>query len=242
MNSTVGQKRFPALRSRIGDWYYYVTTLPFREVALRVQPATDLVTTRDMSSWIQRSIVQERAKRIADYLINQSQHFFPGIVVGVFRGEPTWYEIDVEDNVALTDPAIVPNAQYTLGLLELNGTEQLYAIDGQHRIAGIKEALKRLTTQDNTEHRDRLANEDLTILFVSADIDSEGQLQRVRRLFTTLNKEAKKVSDAEIVALDEDDAAAIVTRWIATTYDGLPSVPFEWRRRLAPIGPIGNTR
>ena len=58
-------------------------------------------------------------------------------------------------------------------------------------------------------------------MFVSADIEREGQLERVRRLFTTLNKEAKKVSDAEIVALDEDDAAAIVTRWIATRYDGL---------------------
>ena len=143
----------------------------------------------------------------------------------MYLGEPTWFEIDVEDNLALTGPAIDPNAQYHLGLLELDGTEQLYAIDGQHRVAGIKEALERLKTQNNTEHHDRLANEDLTILFVSADTDREGQLQRVRRLFTTLNKEAKKVSDAEIVALDEDDAAAIVTRWIATEYDGLRANP-----------------
>ena len=221
MYNTVGPKRLPALRSRIGDWYYYITTLPFHEVAQRVQPATELVTTSHMSSWIQRNIVQERSRKIADYLINQTQHFFPGIVVGVYLGEPTWYEINVEDNVALTDPAIYPNAQYNLGLLELDGTEKLYAIDGQHRVAGIKEALERLGTQDNAEHRDRLAKEGLTILFVSADIDREGQLQRVRRLFTTLNKEAKKVSDAEIVALDEDDAAAIVTRWIATEYEGL---------------------
>ena len=221
MYSTVRPKRFPALRSRIGDWYYYVTTLPFHEVAQRVQPATELVTTRDMSAWIQRSIVQKRAKNIADYLINRAQHFFPGIVVGVLLGEPTWYEIDVEDNVVLADPAIDSNAQYSLGLLELDGTEKLYAIDGQHRVAGIREALERLRAQENIEQYDRLANEDLAILFVSADTDREGQLERVRRLFTTLNKEAKKVSDAEIVALDEDDAAAIVTRWIATQYDGL---------------------
>ena len=47
------------------------------------------------------------------------------------------------------------------------------------------------------------------------------ELERVRRLFTTLNKEAKKVSEPEIVALDEDDPAAIVTRWVATRYEGL---------------------
>ena len=78
MYSTVRPKRFPALRSRIGDWYYYVTTLPFHEVAQRVQPATELVTTRDMSAWIQRSIVQKRAKNIADYLINRDTALFPG--------------------------------------------------------------------------------------------------------------------------------------------------------------------
>lgn len=224
MYDSVGRKRFPALRSRIGDWYYYVTTLPFREVAERVRPATDLVTTPDMSAWIQRGIVEERAKKIANYLITRPQHFFSGIVVGVYLGEPTWYEIDVEDNIVLSDPAIDPNAQYNLGLLELDGTEQLYAIDGQHRIAGIKAALESLNTPDGIEQHNRLANEDLAILFVSADIEREGQLERVRRLFTTLNKEAKKVSDAEIVALDEDDAAAIVTRWIATRYDGLRAI------------------
>ena len=221
MYSAIRPKRFPALRSRMGDWYYYVTTLPFREVAERVRPATELVTTRDMSEWIQRGIVEERARKIANYLMTRPQHFFPGIVVGVFLGEPTWYEIDVEDNVVLSDPAIDPSAQYSLGLLELDGTEQLYAIDGQHRIAGIRAALEQLDTHESIEHRDRLANEDLAVLFVSANIEREGQLERVRRLFTTLNKEAKKVSTAEIVALDEDDAAAIVTRWIATRYDGL---------------------
>ena len=91
-------------------------------MAERVQPATDLVTTPDMSAWIQRGIVLERAKIIANYLITRPQHFFPGIVVGVYLGEPTWYEIDVEDNMVLSDPAIDPNAQYNLGLLELDGT------------------------------------------------------------------------------------------------------------------------
>ena len=227
MYSTGGPKRFPALRSRIGDWYYYVTTLPFHDVASRIQAATDLVTSREMSDWIQREIVETRASTIADYLINRPQHFFPGIVVGVYLGEPTWFEIDVEDHSPFPDAPYDTHAQYNLGMLELDGTEQLYAIDGQHRIAGIKAAMKKLADSEDFEGLSRLANEDLSILFVSADIEREGQLQRVRRLFTTLNKEAKKVSVAEIVALDEDDTAAIVTRWMAAHYEGLRVHPSD---------------
>ena len=223
MSSTVGPKLFPALRSRIGDWYYYVTTLPFREVATRIQPASDLVDPSDMSEWIQRTIIDGRAQSIGDYLIDQAQHFFSSIVVGVYLGEPTWYEINVEDNLELTEATVDANAKYNLGLLELDGQEKLYAIDGQHRVAGIKVALERLRNADDTERYERLANEDLSILFVSADLLRAGQHERVRRLFTTLNKEAKRVSEQEIIALDEDDTAAIITRWIATYYEGLKS-------------------
>jgi DNA sulfur modification protein DndB len=205
----------------MGDWYYYITTLPFYEVARRVRPATELVAPANMNYWIQRSITPRRQRQIADYLISQKEHLFPGIVVGVYQGDPTWYEIDVGENSIFGTPGLDPRFKYSLGILELDGREKLYAIDGQHRVAGIKEALRRLRARKDEEAYERLANEDLSIVFVSADIDREGHLERVRRLFTTLNKQAKRVSDAEIVALDEDDTAAIVTRWLATRYDGL---------------------
>ena len=157
-----------------------------------------------------------RVSRIADYLIKQGQHFFPAIVVGVTLGEPTWYEIDVEDQPLFGFSGSNFEITNRLGLLELDGTEELYAIDGQHRIAGIREALRQLKNSRETEEYERLANESLSVIFVSADIRQPGYHQRVRRLFSTLNKEAKRVSIAETIALDEDDAAAIVTRWLAT--------------------------
>ena len=224
MNAESSFKRFPALQAQMGDWHYYITALTFEDVARRVQPATSLITPSDMNYWIQRRVIPRRARQIANYLIDQEQHFFPGIVVGVYLGEPTWYAIDVEYNAIFGSPDLDPNARDSLGILELDGTEKLYAIDGQHRVAGIDEALKRLTRQKEVEKYEQLANESLLIAFVSADIDKEGELERVRRLFTILNKQAKKVSEPEIVALDEDDAAAIVTRWIAIEYDGLKMI------------------
>ncbi len=221
MTTSSSTKLLPAIQGKIGDWYYYMTTLPLSEVAERVQPARELVTPKDMNEWIQREVIPTHIRQIADYLMHREQHFFPAIVVGVYLGEPTWHEINIEENALFETPALDPRSRSTLGLLELDGTERLYAIDGQHRVAGIKKALARLTKANDTEGYNRLASEDLAVVFVSADIDREGQRERVRRLFTTLNKQAKRVTEPEIVALDEDDPAAIVTRWIAIRYSGL---------------------
>ena len=232
-------RRLPTLKASMGDWDYFVTSLPFHEVAQRVQPASVLLdpSSVNMNEWIQRRIMPRRVTRIADYLIKQEQHFFPGIVVGVYMGEPTWYEIDIDDQPLFGPSGLDPTTKNTLGVLELDGTEELYAIDGQHRVAGIKEALCRLRKSKETELYERLANETLSIVFVSADIRREGYRERVRRLFTTLNKEAKRVSQAETIALDEDEPSAIVTRWLATRYEGLNGAdPCRPERALIQLG------
>lgn len=46
-----------------------------------------------------------------------------------------------------------------------------------------------------------------------------GGMQRTRRLFTTLNRYAKPVKLDDIIALDEDDCVAIVTRDLLEEYD-----------------------
>ena len=67
---------------------------------------------------------------------------------------------------------------------------------------GIKQAL-----QENAE----LKREEVSVIFVAHQNDLVG-MERTRRLFTTLNRYAKPVSKSEIVALDEDDILAIITR------------------------------
>jgi DNA sulfur modification protein DndB len=89
-------------------------------------------------------------------------------------------------------------------VLILTGKEVLFAIDGQHRVAGIKQAVA-----DNAD----LAGEEVTVILVGHAKTDLG-MQRTRRLFVTLNQRAKKVSDADIVALDEDNGLAVVTRRI----------------------------
>ena len=223
-------KSFPTIRAQMGDWFYYITTLPFYEVARRVLPATEFFLPETLNEWIQREVMPRRRKEIATYLLNEPQRFFNGIVLGLYLGEPKWYGIDVAENNLFGTPGMDPRFRHALGILELSGDERLYAIDGQHRVAGIKEALDSLRIAEDFERYDALANEDLGILIVAADREPS-QLQRVRRMFSTLNKTARPVSTAELIALDEDDAAAIVTRKMATEFGELNKVtPVPGRR------------
>ena len=223
MESLAELKSFPTIRAQVGDWFYYVTTLPFYEAARRIEPASDLMYPTSLNNWIQRKIMSKRQKQIAEYLTLQRERFFNAIVVGVYEGEPNWYGIEVAENNLFDTPGLDPRFHNALGILELSGNEKLYAIDGQHRVAGIKEALARLRRLDSLEDYERLANEDLTMVFVAADM-SAGNLQRIRRMFSTLNKRAVSVSKAELIALDEDEPAPIITRRLVSEYPPFSAV------------------
>jgi DNA sulfur modification protein DndB len=60
--------------------------------------------------------------------------------------------------------------------------------------------------------------EELCAVFVGHENTAKG-MERTRRLFTTLNKTAKKVALADIVALDEDDGFAVVARQLIDDFE-----------------------
>ena len=62
-----------------------------------------------------------------------------------------------------------------------------------------------------------LGNEEVAVIFVGHSKDQAG-LEITRRLFSTLNRYAKPVSTRDIIALDEDDAGAIVIRRLVDSH------------------------
>src|SRR5690606_12619644 len=60
--------------------------------------------------------------------------------------------------------------------------------------------------------------EEVTVIFLAHKNDREGEV-RTRRLFSTLNRYAVPVKISEIIALDEDDNGAILTRWLMEDFD-----------------------
>ncbi len=186
--------KIPAIRAQIGSWIYYVATLTFKEVVTHVKRVdSELHRSELLQDMLQRSITNNY-KSIANYIENQEERFFNALVLAVYDGEPQWNEVRLEyDN---------GDEFYNLGILELTGEEKIFPVDGQHRVEGIKKALS-----DSTEYND----ERIPVVFIGHKTDMEG-MQRSRRLFSTLNRYAKPVSMRDIIALDEDDAVAIVSR------------------------------
>jgi len=188
--------KFAAIKGQMGNWKYYVTTLSFKDVCDSVSPITNEISNSDSYSNLLQRTITNNVESIKDYLIRQPERFFNALVLAVYDGNPEWYELDVE---------VEEYSTFSVGVLELKGDEIIFPVDGQHRVAGIKEAVEREPS---------LENEKVPIILIGHEDSFEGK-KRTRRLFSTLNRRAKRVEDNEIIALDEDDVVAIATREIA---------------------------
>jgi len=199
----------PAIRAHMGDWIYYIASIRMKDVAKHVYIAEEIHESNSLKELIQRQLT-DRAPEIKEYLERHEQRFFNSFVVGIYGGKPQWYELEIKEaSIPSRVDQFSSHLTGALGLLKLDGGEKLFAIDGQHRVAGIREAID----SDDVD----LEDEEVSALFVGHKRTREGQ-RRTRRLFTTLNRYAKPVSKKEAIALDEDDVVAIVTRRLVENY------------------------
>lgn len=206
----------PALQAQFGGWVYYSAIMPLSEVKDRIEFARELHRNRRLGELIQRQLQdsgsgkRNRAAAIAEYLQKNDGRFFNAIVVGIYGGEPVWHPFDISARPEF-DRANIDYLvdQERVGFLELTGAERLFALDGQHRVAGIKKALA---------NGGSVSGDILTVLFVPHS-NTEAGIQRTRRLFVDLNKRAVPVGLKDIIALDEVDLPAILARKLVDEHD-----------------------
>lgn len=189
----------PALQARMGDWRYYVTVMKLGKVARECRLAEEIHTDKDLDALIQRAIQDRVEKEMVPYLIHEPQRFYGALVVAVYGGEPEFSPVRVDEHELLDDK---DRGSYGFGLLRFDGSQVYYALDGQHRLKSIQEAIK---------IEPDLAKEEITVIILKHE-DSRAGLQRTRRLFSTLNRRAKPTSSGMNIAIDEDDAIAIISR------------------------------
>ena len=206
----------PALRGQFGDWVYYSAIMPLSEVKERIGFARELHRNERLGELIQRQLQdtgsgrRNRARDIANYLRDNESRFFNAIVVGIYGGEPVWHPFDIQPKPNFSQANIdYLTEQERVGFLELRGSERLFAVDGQHRVAGVKKAL---------ENGGDASDDILTVLFVPHLNTADG-IQRTRRLFVDLNKRAIPVSTKDIIILDEVDLPAILARRLVDEHD-----------------------
>lgn len=210
MDSIIGtseQLVLPALRANIGDWTYFIASMKISDVAARVNIAHEIHSSSTLNDLIQRAL-DKRAEEIKNFIVQRSDRFFNSLVIGVYDGDPTWYDLAIHENPYLDTDQIPGYVEDALGVLVLTGGEKLFALDGQHRVVGIRYAI-----QTNPD----LGDEQIAAIFVTHRNDAPG-LTRTRRLFTALNRYAKPISSLDKIALDEDDAVAIITRRLINDY------------------------
>jgi DNA sulfur modification protein DndB len=186
----------PAFQCKVGDWKYYICMMKYGEVARQVNFAHELRDNNELSALIQRGI-SERTKGITDYLLTSEHRFLGGLVIAAWGGEPQYTRL------AMDDPdGILHGLDREFGVLTFDGTQQYFALDGQHRLKAIKDAIRQKPT---------LGQDDICVLIVTHYDDPKGRT-RTRRLFSNINRNAKPMGQGENIALDEDDGYAILAR------------------------------
>jgi DNA sulfur modification protein DndB len=192
----------PAFKASVGDWEYFICIMKYAEVARQVGFAYELGGNSDLNTMIQRGL-GDRTDSIKTYLLKSEHRFLGAIIIAAWGGAPTYVDIGMED-----PDGLLSGIDRQFGVLTFDGTQQYFAIDGQHRLKAIKEAIK---------SQPELGKEDLCVIMVS-HFDSEDGKVRTRRLFTNINRNAKATTGAENIVLDEDDGAAILTRRLLTEH------------------------
>lgn len=195
----------PALRAHVGDWDYYVAVMKYATVASTVNFAYELGGNQDLNSMIQRGL-SARTKEITEYLEKSPHRFLGALIIACWGGNPEYTSVEMSD-----PDGLLRDLDEDFGILVFDGTQQFFALDGQHRLRAIKDAIKK---------DPEIGKEDIAVLIVSHFETDKGK-ERTRRLFTNINRNAKTTTAAENIALDEDNGYAILTRRMLTDHDFL---------------------
>lgn len=203
--------QLPAIKGVIGNWVYYQTVIPFREVAQRIDNDHSIREYKTLDDHLQRGLTA-RSKKIKDYLLRENTRFFNSAIIGLFGGKPNWYSFEFAPS-AIPDMELDDNVLQTLGVLEFTGGERLFSIDGQHRIEGIKQAL--------ATDPEGFAEDELPVIIVAHSDTLLGKV-RTRRLFSEINTKALRVSGLDDLITNEDNPIDINARRIYAEFE-----PFE---------------
>ncbi|MFD5320021.1 DGQHR domain-containing protein [Streptomyces sp. NPDC127098] len=189
----------PAFKAQVGNWTYYSCLMSYAQVAREVNFAHELGGNQDLGTMIQRG-VGTRTGQITDYLLTNENRFLGAIIIAVWGGDPNYLELTMDADAE--NQAVLAGLDRNFGVLTFDGTQQFFALDGQHRLKAIKDAIKRDPD---------LGSEDINVIVVP-HFDTPDGRRRTRRLFTNINRNAKSTNVQENIALDEDDSFAILTR------------------------------
>lgn len=171
----------PAMRGKMGSRTYYSCLMPLNAVP-------QFFKFTDWSGMLpedreQRVLVQKRVPALAAYITENEDDYLFSSITASYKSEPIF--VPFEDG---TD----------IGILKLRLGDELIINDGQHRCAGIVQALK-----NGSEH---LKDHTLSVLLFPWE-----STDRVQQMFSDLNRFVQKTSKSLDILYDKRDDVAAAT-------------------------------
>jgi DNA sulfur modification protein DndB len=212
----------PALTGQFAQWRYYQLIMQVGDIVenlgtddapnYRVKTVEEvgvIYSRENVSRLLQRLFDPKRLNPIKQYLLKQPDKYLNNLTFAIFDGQPEWLPIDLRyAKIFERREQYFEEIAKSFGILHLTGDETIFVLDGQHRLRGLREAVK-----DSEE----LKQQDISVTLITHKDTADG-IKRTRRLFSTINRHAKPVSEGENILLDEDDVSAIIVRKLIEEY------------------------
>ena len=217
--------------------------MPFMSTHIDHKTGRVIIDEHNVDLIAQRAPDWTRQPSLTAYLLHDKNHKFSTILSVV---SPSWIDNPKHENWGPDERAMksaiefIPlDSEGNIGLIRLNDTDA-YALDGQHRVMGIrglidlnegrleirrqdgsatgKEFTKNQFLEDHNTDITALQNifeEKISVEYIPAVIKGETAIEarrRLRSIFVSINKYARTVAKGEAITLDENDGFAIVSR------------------------------
>ena len=220
MSSTV-----PAMKGRMGNTDYYLMSLKASELINLVKEPKNMPGWDDekIEEIYQRKLNYPRVRnQIAPYLAhNKDSRFFGSLIVAAFNFDDTVEFTPLNEIAAVNASKLRPDekeAGSKIGMLTLHGGIMMAPLDGQHRLKALEFAMlgkdQRGKDIPGINIDPQLATEDISVILVPYDPD------KARRIFTRVNRYARRPSASETYVTDDEDLFAVLARRVANDIGG----------------------
>lgn len=172
----------PAMKGKMGNRTYYACLMPLSAIPSLFK-FTDWAdfTPEDRE---QRVLNQKRVPDLANYMLENEDDYLFASITASYKSEPTYTAYDKD-------------GEGSIGVLKLRLGDELIINDGQHRCAGIAQALKQ---------NPALGEHTISVLLFPYE-----SRDRVQQMFSDLNRFVVKTSKSLDILYDRRDPISIAT-------------------------------
>lgn len=214
----------PTMKGRMGNTDYYILSMKVNELVTLVREPSHMPgwDNEKIEEIYQRKIDYNRVcKKIVPYLIDNESRFFGSFIVAAFNFDEKVTFTPLNEIPGVTEAKLRPEHKDVvpkIGMLTLGGGVMMAPLDGQHRLKALQFAMQGRDHKGNeipgTGVNTALADEDVLVMLVRYDPESS------RRIFTKVNRYARRPTAAETYVTDDDDVYAVLARRLANHIGG----------------------